>query len=113
MVLWIGAIDLVKLRLDHVVLQLLSGLRLVVVHSVRRYPRSFRLGVIVLVEFLDVKATTALVHVHSLVAHWALDLNSLSSVAFLGIKFPSVTTHRLNSHNLTLLVVTGSVIVWG
>ena len=85
LVLWIGAIDLVKLRLDHVVLQLLSGLRLVVVHSVRRHPRSFRLGVIVLVELLNVKATTALVHVHSLVSHWALDLDSLSSVAFLGI----------------------------
>ena len=112
MVLWIGAIDLVKLRLDHVVLQLLSGLRLVVVHSVRGHSSSFRLRMVVLVQFLNVKASSTLMHVHTLIAHGALDLDSLGSVTFLGVQLPSVTAHWLDRHDLTL-VVAGSIIVRG
>ena len=112
MVLWIGAVDLVKLRLDHVVLQLLGGLRLVVVHSVRRHSRGLGLGVVVLVEFLDVKTASSLVHVHSLVAHRALNLDGLGSVTLLRVQLPPVTAHWLDSHDFTL-VVTRSIVVWG
>ena len=68
---------------------------------------------VVLVQFLNVKASSTLVHVHSLIAHGALDLDSLGSVAFLGVQFPSVTAHWLDCHDLTLLVVAGSIIVRG
>ena len=112
MVLWIGAVDLVKLRLDHVVLQLLGGLRLMVVHSVRRHSSGLGLGVVVLVEFLNVKTATSLVHVHSLVAHRALNLDGLGPVALLRVQLPPVAAHWLDGHDLTL-VVTRSVVVRG
>ena len=84
MVLWIGAIDLVKLRLDHVVLQLLSGLSLVVVHSMRGHRGRLRLRVIVLVELLNVQAATSLVHIHAR-TNGALDLNRLCPVSLLRV----------------------------
>ena len=85
MVLWIGAIDLVKLRLDHVVLQLLSSLSLVVVHSMRGHsPGRLWLRVVVLVELLNVQASTSLVHIHAR-SNGALDLNRLCPVSLLRV----------------------------
>ena len=84
MVLWIGAVSLVKLRLDHVVLQLLSSLSLVVVHSMRGHRGRLWLRVVVLVELLNVQASTSLVHIHAR-SNGALDLNRLCPVSLLRV----------------------------
>ena len=84
MVLWIGAVSLVKLRLDHVVLQLLSSLSLVVVHPMRGHRGRLWLRVVVLIELLDVQAATSLVHIHAR-TNGALDLNRLCPVSLLRI----------------------------
>ena len=114
MVLWIGAVCLVVLRLDHVVLQLLSSLSLVVVDPMRGHRgRLFRLRVIVLVELLNVQAAASLVHVHAGAANGTLDLNSLGSVSLLGVQIRSIppTGCRFDRHNSFASMVVCSVVI--
>ena len=111
MVLWIGAVCLVKLRLDHVVLQLLSSLSLVVVHSMRGHGGRLWLRVVMLVELLYVQAAASLVHIHA-GAHGTLDLNSLRPVSLLSVQLTSVPpSYRLNRHNFSMWM-TCSVVIW-
>lgn len=110
MVLWIGAVTLVKLRLDHVVLQLLSRLGLVAVDPMRGHRGLLWLGVIVLVELLNVKTASALVHVHASV-DGVLNLNCLCPVSLLRIQLASVpSTSRFNRHNFSLVMLSGVVV---
>lgn len=107
MVLWVGAVTLVKLRLDHVVLQLLSRLGLVVVDPMRGHRGRLWLRVVVLVKLLDVQAAASLVHVHAS-AHGALDLNCLCPVSLLRVQLAAVpSSNRFDCHNFSLVVARG------
>ena len=58
---------------------------------------------VVLVQLVDVQATTASVHINavlSLSIHRALDLNSLCSVSLLRVQL--TTIHRFNMHNSSI-----------
>jgi len=113
LVLWIGAVTLVELRLDHVVLQLLSRLGLVAVDPMRGHRGLLWLGVVVLVELLDVEAAAALVHVHASVDR-ALDLNCLCPVSLLRVQLASVpSSGGLDRHDFSLVMACGVVVRCG
>ena len=110
MVLWIGAVTLVELRLDHVVLHLLSRLGLVAVDPMRGHRGRLWLGMVVLVELLDVQTAATLVHVHAGI-HGALNLNCLRPISLLRVQLTSVSSSsRFNRHNFSLVVASGVVI---
>ena len=66
-----------------------------------------RLRMVVLVQLLNIQTSISLVHI-DVAVNGALNLNSLRTVALLGVKLTAV--HRLDVHDIALRVLTTRVI---